>query len=162
VNGDVPLAGGIPGGFPTVLNTRSIRMFGLSGDDTIRLDETDGPLPASQMIGGSGQDALHRQGATTSSAAGPARTPRAAADDELIVNALGGNDRVVARSVPAGAITFTVDGGAGDHDLVGTDGDDVLRGEEGDDLLDGGAGDDILIGGAGDDILLNGEVELDE
>ncbi len=54
VNGEVPLAGGIPGGFPTAFNTRSVSVFGLSGNDTIRLDETNGPLPGAQMFGGSG------------------------------------------------------------------------------------------------------------
>src|SRR5687768_15903741 len=58
VNGQVPLAGSIPGGFPTVFNTKSISAFGLSGNDTIRLDEANGPLPAAQLFGGSGNDSL--------------------------------------------------------------------------------------------------------
>src|SRR5262245_13961452 len=58
VNGEVPLAGGLPGGFPTVFNTKSISIFGQSGNDTLRLDETNGPLPGAQMFGGSGNDTL--------------------------------------------------------------------------------------------------------
>src|SRR5262245_3067618 len=58
VNGEVPLAGGIPGGFPTVFNTESISVFGLGGNDTVRLDETNGPLPDAQLFGGSGNDTL--------------------------------------------------------------------------------------------------------
>ena len=33
----------IPGGTPTVANTALIQVFGLAGNDTIRLDETNGP-----------------------------------------------------------------------------------------------------------------------
>jgi Ca2+-binding RTX toxin-like protein len=58
VNGEVPSAGGLPGGFPTVFNTRTIGVFGAAGNDTIRLDETNGPLPAAQLFGGSGNDTL--------------------------------------------------------------------------------------------------------
>src|SRR5436190_778051 len=54
VNGEVPLAGGIP----TVFNTREISVIGQSGNDTIRLDEAKGPLPAARLFGGSGNDVL--------------------------------------------------------------------------------------------------------
>jgi RTX calcium-binding nonapeptide repeat (4 copies) len=58
VNGEVPLAGGIPGGFPTVFNTHSISVFGAGGNDLIRLDETNGPLPSARLFGMSGNDTL--------------------------------------------------------------------------------------------------------
>jgi Ca2+-binding RTX toxin-like protein len=339
VNGQVPLAGGLPGGFPSVFNTRTISMFGLDGNDTIRLNEANGPLPAAQMfggsgndilVGGSGQDALHGQdgndqlsggagedfllgqsgndvilggndadrmfggsgddivdgdrgndvaslgdgndlfiwdpgdGSDTvegeagfdtmlfngsgadeafeASANGPrlrftrnvgnivmdtgglervdvealggadtvilndltgtdvqelridleavknggaadnktdrvilngtedddfvsvlafsdqiavlgptfVTIQRAAAADELVINALGGDDRVEAGGVPVGAITFTVDGGAGDDDLIGTDGADVILGGDGSDFVDGQRGDDVVALGAGE------------
>src|SRR5262245_56506580 len=54
VNGQVPMAGGIPGGFPSIFNTRTIRVTAASGNDTLRLDETNGPLPDSEMFGGFG------------------------------------------------------------------------------------------------------------
>ncbi len=343
VNGEVPLAGGLPGGFPTIFNTREITVFGLSGNDFIKLDEANGPLPAARLfggsgddvlIGGSGDDALHGQdgndqlsggdgddfllgqsgadvifggggadqifggsgddtadgdrgddvalmgdgndlfiwdpgegsdkvegeagfdtmlfngsGAdeTFEASANGARlrftrdvgtivmdtdgvervdvealggadtvilndltgtavqelridlesvknggvaddkvdrvilngtseddfvsalasggdllvlglptfvtVQRAAAADELTINTLGGDDRVEAGSVPAGAITFTADGGAGDDNLVGTDGADVLIGGDGDDFVDGQRGDDVALLGAGNDIM---------
>jgi hypothetical protein len=49
VNGEVPLAGGIPGGFPTVFNTHTITVSGLGGNDVIRFDKANGPLPAGQL-----------------------------------------------------------------------------------------------------------------
>jgi Ca2+-binding RTX toxin-like protein len=70
-----------------------------------------------------------------------------AANDQLQINALGGDDAVDASGLAAGAIQFTADGG---------DGDDVLLGSAGNDTLHGGAGDDILIGGGGQDILDGG------
>lgn len=75
---------------------------------------------------------------------------RAAAADELTINTLGGDDRVEAGGVPAGAITFTADGGAGDDDLTGTDGADMLIGGDGSDFVDGQRGDDVVYLGAGD------------
>jgi Ca2+-binding RTX toxin-like protein len=69
---------------------------------------------------------------------------RAAPADELTLNARGGNDRVSGSGVPAGLMTFTIDGGSGNDNLSGTNGVDRL------------------IGGAGDDVLLNGEVVFDE
>src|SRR3954453_14919271 len=52
--------GAIPirSGTPTVENTDLIRAFGGAGDDTITLDETNGHLPAAQLFGGQGNDAL--------------------------------------------------------------------------------------------------------
>src|SRR5262249_150543 len=45
-------------GSPTVANTHLIQVFGLSGDDTIALDESNGPLPAANFFGGAGNDTL--------------------------------------------------------------------------------------------------------
>lgn len=61
VNGEVPLAGGLLGGFPTVFNTREITVFGASGDDVLRLDEANGPLPSATLYGASGGRPPHRR-----------------------------------------------------------------------------------------------------
>src|SRR5262249_54793476 len=64
------------------------------------------------------------------------------ANDQLIVNAGGGNDVVNASGLAAGAIQLTLNGGA-DNDL--------LIGSQGNDLVVGGTGNDAALMGAGDD-----------
>src|SRR5687768_9298807 len=46
----------ILGGSPTVANTTQIMVYGLSGHDSITLNETNGALPASSLFGGVGND----------------------------------------------------------------------------------------------------------
>ena len=77
-----------------------------------------------------------------------------AANDQLIVNALAGDDVVQASGLAAGAIQFTANGGSGDDVLIGSAGDDVLTGGDGDDVLIGGPGLDVLDGGAGNNTLI--------
>src|SRR5437764_85105 len=48
----------IQGGAATVANTGLVQAFGLDGNDTITLDEANGPLPAANLFGGSGNDTL--------------------------------------------------------------------------------------------------------
>ena len=48
----------IVGGAPTILNTSLIELFGLNGNDTIRVNEANGPLPAAALFGGGGDDRL--------------------------------------------------------------------------------------------------------
>jgi len=54
---------------------------------------------------------------------------------------------------PEGGLPITLEGRAGNDNLVGSKYRDVIDGEDGNDTLIGGAGSDILKGGAGDDIL---------
>jgi Ca2+-binding RTX toxin-like protein len=68
-----------------------------------------------------------------------------AANDHLIVQALGGDDVVAASGLAAGAIQLTADGGASHDPLLGGAGDDVLIGGPGQNVLDGGPGNNILI-----------------
>jgi Ca2+-binding RTX toxin-like protein len=77
-----------------------------------------------------------------------------AANDKLIVNALGGDDVVEASGLSANAIRFAADGGDGDDVLIGGDGNDTLSGGAGDDVLIGGPGQDVLDGGTGNNILI--------
>src|SRR5688572_9963887 len=48
----------ITGGTPTVANTALIQAFGLGGDDTLNLNESNGALPAANLFGGAGNDTL--------------------------------------------------------------------------------------------------------
>src|SRR5215471_7894345 len=56
--------GAIPvlGGTPTVANTSLIQVFGQAGNDNIKLDESNGALPAAQLFGGDGNDTLMGKG----------------------------------------------------------------------------------------------------
>jgi Ca2+-binding RTX toxin-like protein len=74
--------------------------------------------------------------------------------DQLIINALAGDDVVDASGLAATGIQLTADGGDGDDVLIGGDGNDTLLGGAGDDVLIGGGGLDLLDGGTGDNILI--------
>jgi len=73
------------------------------------------------------------------------------ANDALVINALGGDDDVTATTLPAGVIKLTIDGGAGDDDILGSQGADMLLGGADDDSTFGDNGDDVALMGAGDD-----------
>ncbi len=77
-----------------------------------------------------------------------------AANDRLVVNALGGDDLVEASGLTAGAIQLTADGGEGNDVLIGGAGNDTLLGGAGDDVLNGGPGQDVLDGGPGANVLI--------
>jgi Ca2+-binding RTX toxin-like protein len=76
------------------------------------------------------------------------------ASDQLVVNALGGNDMVSAAGLPANVVGLTVDGGAGDDSIIGSDGNDTLLGGDGNDTVIGGRGNDVAFLGAGDDTFV--------
>ena len=76
------------------------------------------------------------------------------ANDQLVVNALGGNDSVTAAGLPATVVGLTVDGGAGNDTITGGDGNDVLQGGDGNDVIIGGRGSDVAFMGAGDDTFV--------
>ena len=75
------------------------------------------------------------------------------ANDQLVINGLGGDDRINASTVVAGAMHLTLDGGAGDDTLLGSRGDDTLLGGDGNDFVDGNQGNDLALLGAGDDLF---------
>jgi Ca2+-binding RTX toxin-like protein len=114
VNGEVPLAGGIPGGFPTVFNTFQITVFGAGGNDVLRLDETNGPLPSAALFGGSGDDVL----------------TGGSSDDAL--HGQTGNDAVTGNGGDDDVFL-----GSGDDVFLrsGDDGSDRVEGQSGNDLL---------------------------
>jgi Ca2+-binding RTX toxin-like protein len=76
------------------------------------------------------------------------------ANDQLVVNALGGNDSVSAAGLAANVTRLTVDGGTGNDTLVGSDGDDMLIGGDGNDIITGGRGNDTAFLGAGNDTFV--------
>jgi Ca2+-binding RTX toxin-like protein len=120
----------IDGGTPTVANTGEIQVFGLDGNDTIALDETNGALPGALLLGGAGNDVL-------TGGSGADQLFGGAGND--ILNGKGGNDFLF--------------GGAGNDVLTGGAGDDQVFGQAGDDLMiwNPGDGSDLLEGGDGND-----------
>ena len=117
-------------GDPTATNTDLIRVNGGDGNDVISLDETNGALPAAQLFGGDGNDAL----------------TGGSGNDEL--SGQDGSDSLSGRSGDDSLI-----GGSGDDVIAGGAGNDTLVGGDGNDFLDGDQGADVGILGAGDDIF---------
>jgi Ca2+-binding RTX toxin-like protein len=76
------------------------------------------------------------------------------AKDTLAIDALDGNDAVVAVGLAANAVGLVIDGGNGNDLLIGGAGDDHLSGSAGNDVLIGGRGQDVLDGGTGSNILI--------
>jgi Ca2+-binding RTX toxin-like protein len=75
-------------------------------------------------------------------------------NDQLVVNALGGNDSVTAAGLSAGTVGLTVDGGTGNDTITGSDGNDRLIGGDGNDTVIGGRGNDEAFLGAGNDTFV--------
>jgi Ca2+-binding RTX toxin-like protein len=125
-------AGAVPvsNGPATVANTTGIQAFGLDGNDTISIDETNGALPAAFLFGGTGNDAL---------SGGSGADQLFGQDGNDILNGKGGNDFLF--------------GGAGNDTLTGGTGDDQVFGEVGDDRMiwNPGDGTDLFEGGDGTD-----------
>jgi Ca2+-binding RTX toxin-like protein len=120
----------IVGGDATVANTSLIQGFGLGGNDTIALDETNGALPAADLFGGAGNDTL-----TGGSGA-----------DELFGQ--DGNDTLFGKG--GDDLLF---GGSGDDTLTGGTGSDQVFGQDGNDTMiwNPGDGSDLFEGGDGTD-----------
>ena len=120
----------IDGGPATVANTATIQVFGQGGNDTISLDEANGPLPAALLFGGGGNDTL----------------TGGSGDDQLFGGA--GNDTLLGKG--GNDLLF---GGAGNDTLTGGDGNDQVFGEAGNDRMIWTPGDDseLFEGGDGND-----------
>jgi Ca2+-binding RTX toxin-like protein len=70
--------------------------------------------------------------------------------DHLLINGLGGNDRLDASLLPV-SMVLVLDGGEGNDTLIGSVSADLLLGGAGNDLLIGAKGDDTAFLGSGDD-----------
>jgi Ca2+-binding RTX toxin-like protein len=126
----------ILGGSPTVANTAKIQMFGLGGNDTLSLNETNGALPKANIYGGAGNDTIIGGSGA----------------DLLFGEA--GNDTILGK----GGFDFLF-GGADQDTLTGGDADDQVFGQGGDDRMIWNPGDDTDLneGGAGiDTVEVNG------
>ena len=74
-----------------------------------------------------------------------------AANDSLVVNALGEDDVITATALPVAVIELTIDGGAGADELLGSQGDDAFLGSAGNDFIFGDNGNDLALMGSDDD-----------
>ena len=133
-NGAVPVTGGTP----TVANTNLITASGSGGNDVIRLNETNGPLPRAILSGGSGNDTL-------TGGAGADQLFGQANNDTL--NGRGGNDQL--------------SGGSGNDILFGGSGNDRLVGGTGFDQVFGEGGNDRMIGNPGSNGVMEGGEGVD-
>jgi Ca2+-binding RTX toxin-like protein len=152
----------------TLGDTDTTTVNDLSGTDLaeLKVDQAgtvggtagDGQADTVVVDGSNGSDVIDVSGAGTSvSVVGlPARvniTNSEGANDALVVNALGGDDRVTATTLPAGVIKPTINGGAGEDTLLGSQGADAFLGGDNADFLLGDNGDDRAEMGAGNDVF---------
>jgi Ca2+-binding RTX toxin-like protein len=72
-------------------------------------------------------------------------------DENLVLNANGGQDSFTATGNLATLIKITVDGGAANDTIIGSNGADLLIGGDGNDFVDGNQGNDVAQLGADDD-----------
>ena len=142
--------------------------LGGDGDDTMTWNPGDGSEP---VDGEAGIDTFVFNGSAGNEImAAVANAPRVTftrnlgnivmdigTTENLVVNALAGDDQVTGGAGLAGLIAITINGGDGNDTLTGGDGADVLNGEIGNDTLTGGAGNDTLTGGPGVDPHLGGD-----
>ncbi|MFB4299990.1 calcium-binding protein [Actinomadura sp. NTSP31] len=121
------------GGAPTTGNVQRVRVDGGDGNDTLRIDETNGPMPQGEFLGGDGNDALTGGSGADTLTGGPG------------VDALSGN---------GGDDTIT--GGTGNDKAVGGPGiDTVALGEDDDEFTwNPGDGNDHVSPDTGKDTLL--------
>lgn len=126
------------GGTATVTSVLDVVMLGGGGNDTLRIDESAGPMPRIEFLGGEGNDTLDGGARADSLLGGPgadAITGKGG-DDNLVGDA--GNDKVI--------------GGPGnDAVTLGTDSDEFTWNPgDGDDRVDADAGKDTLKFNGGD------------
>jgi Ca2+-binding RTX toxin-like protein len=127
--GAVPVTGDVA----TVTNTTLIRILGLGGNDTLLVDDLNGPMPPANLLGGDGDDTLTGSANADELDGGPG-------NDSLFGR--DGDDRLL--------------GGPGNDTLVGGRGADPHLGGEGDDLIvwNPGDGSDVVEGEDGQDTML--------
>jgi Ca2+-binding RTX toxin-like protein len=111
-NGAIPIAGGPA----TVANTIHFHLVGAGGNDTISLDETNGPLPLAALFGGAGDDILVGGSGIdfADGQAGNDTISLGAGDDELQWNPGDGSDVINGQ---AGNDSLTFNGSAADENF---------------------------------------------
>ncbi len=125
--GSVPIAGSA-----NVANTTVMIAVGGAGNDTIALDEANGALPRSILVGGDGNDVI------TGGSGGDVLAGQAGNDTLL---GKGGTDLLF-----GGADNDTLTGGTGNDQVLGDAGNDrmIWNPGEGTDLNEGGDGTDVV------------------
>ena len=122
----------VNGGVPTVTNTTLIRILGLGGNDTLQVNDSNGPMPPANLLGGDGDDTLTGSAAADELDGGPG-------NDSLFGR--GGNDTLVGGTgndvLNGGTGADLMIGGAGDDQFVWLpgDGSDVIEGQDGEDTM---------------------------
>jgi Ca2+-binding RTX toxin-like protein len=135
---------------------------GISLASTIGGTTGDGQADAVIVTGTNSNDAVQVQGSpelvTVAGLPAFVGVSRAeAANDELEINTLGGDDTISAVTLAAGTIKqLTIDSGAGNDLVIGSQGVDVLRAGDGNDVVAGLQGNDTAFLGAGDDLFVWG------
>jgi Ca2+-binding RTX toxin-like protein len=114
----------------------TVTVNGTAGNDTIQVSGTPGSV------------------AVTGLAATVNISGAEAANDQFLIETLGGNDVITAAGLAAGAVQLTIDGGAGNDTIIGSAGDDMLIGGDGNDVVNGGRGNDTARLGAGNDTFV--------
>ena len=74
--------------------------------------------------------------------------------ENIVVNANGGDDTIVAGNGLSTLVTLTIDGGEGNDTITGGDGADTLLGGNGNDVVSGGRGNDGVQLGDGNDTFV--------
>ena len=118
----------------------------------------DGSADRVIVVGTKGPDAITAAGSAgsvsvTGLAARVDVSHAQAAQDQLEIDAITGDDVVDGSRLAADAIQLLADGGDGNDVLTGGAGADTLLGGAGDDVLNGGPGLDTLDGGAGNNVI---------
>ena len=118
----------------------------------------DGSADRVIVVGTKGPDAITAAGSAgsvsvTGLAARVDVTHAQAAQDQLEIDAITGDDVVDGSRLAADAIQLLADGGDGNDVLTGGAGADTLLGGAGDDVLNGGPGIDTLDGGPGNNVV---------
>lgn len=119
----------VSGGTPTVANTTLVRVFGLSGNDTITINEANGALPKSNLYGGSGVDVI-----------------TGGSGNDLVFGQ-SGNDTLLGK----GGFDMLF-GGSQNDTLTGGDADDQVFGQSNDDRMIWNPGDDTDLNEGGADL----------
>jgi hypothetical protein len=129
----------------------------LGADGTLTVEGTDGPDSISFWAAGGYLGVI---GVPTHTPAGSSAWVPVKQVQRIVVNALGGDDRVTLDQTRYGSdpirLPATIFGGAGNDYLVGDQGNDLIDGGAGNDTLVGRGAQDTLVGGDGNDCLFAG------
>ncbi|HEX3453446.1 MAG TPA: hypothetical protein VHS03_02390 [Gaiellaceae bacterium] len=137
----------------------AIAVHDLSGTDVkkvnLDLGAADGAADSVSVDGTAGDDSVGIAGSggnvsVTGLSASVGISNAEGANDSLTVNGEGGNDRVDASGLAAGTIGLTLNGLAGNDELIGSAGADLINGGQGADIALMGAGDDTFVWNPGD------------